>query len=84
VELHQLAANGALVGEAVEYKKSSAAFTPVIVSTPMLVITKEDDTELVSMPVTLVAGKNYSVVVYGNPNAAATANKLTAKLFVEP
>ncbi len=84
VELHQLAANGAMVGEAIEYKRGSSAFTPVIVTTPTLVITKEDDTELVSLPVTLTAGQRYTVIVYGNPNSTATANKLTAKLVMEP
>ncbi len=84
VELHQLAANGPMVGEAIEYKRSSSAFTPVLVATPTLVITKEDDSELVVMPVTLEEGKRYTIIVYGNPNSSATANPLTAKLVVEP
>jgi hypothetical protein len=84
LELHQLAANGGLVGDVVEYKKSSATFTPVLVATQILVITREDDTEVVSLPVVLEAGKFYTVVVYGNPTQAATSNKITAKLVVEP
>ena len=84
LEMHQLAANGSLVGEALDYKKSSTSFTPVIVATTNLVVTKEDDTELIVLPVTLEAGKRYTVIVYGNPNTSATANRITAKLVVEP
>jgi hypothetical protein len=36
------------------------------------------------MPVTLEAGKRYTVIVYGNPSASATANQMTAKIVAEP
>lgn len=84
VEMHLLSNDGAVIGAAVEYKKGSTEFTPVQITTPNVVITREDDTELVPLNITLEQGKLYTVVVYGNPQSSATANKLTAKLVVEP
>jgi|GEM_PF-3022570 len=84
VEMHLLSADGAVVGAAVEYKRGSTEFTPVQITTPTVVITQEDDTELVPLNVTLEEGKLYTVVVYGNSNSNATSNQLTAKLVAEP
>jgi hypothetical protein len=79
--------DGATLASNVEYKKAST-FTSVDTNQHTLVLTKAattDTLEVPAIPVNLVAGKLYTVIVYGSPSASADpAVKLTAKIVAEP
>jgi hypothetical protein len=81
-------AQGSEVTGAVEYGRSNGTFRPVNVNTSALVMVDESGRTLVTYPLTgaaaLVAGKKYTLIMYGNADEAATNNKVEARLIIEP
>jgi hypothetical protein len=79
--------DGATLASNVEKYKASN-FTSIDTNQHTLVLTKAattDTLEVPAIPVNLVAGKLYTVIVYGSPSASADpAVKLTAKIVAEP
>jgi hypothetical protein len=76
---------GADLATNISYKNKSD-FKSVDTTNKTLVVTKETgNTQLLSLPVTLVAGKVYTVIVYGSADVAAVdPYKLAAKIVAEP
>jgi hypothetical protein len=79
--------DGATLASNIEKYKAST-FTSVDTNQHTLVLTKAattDTLEVPAIPVNLVAGKLYTVIVYGSPSTQADpAQKLTARIVAEP
>lgn len=89
VRLHLEAAAGpTLTQTPVSYGTSNNAFTVISANTTALVVVDDAGTTLLTLPLTgadaLTAGKLYTVVMYGNASENATANRLTARILLDP
>jgi hypothetical protein len=72
----------------IEYGTSNDAFTQINLNTSALVIVDEEGATLFTLPLSgataLQAGKLYTVVMYGNATPDAPANRLSARIILDP
>lgn len=84
VKVYVEAVGGLQVGNSVNYKSSSSAFTKLPISVASLVLTDDKDNILLTFPVkdSLVGGNSYTLVLYGNTKSTGV-NPVAARLIKE-
>lgn len=88
VKVYLNVAAGPTMTNLVDYRGSNDAFTQIGVNTTALVVANEAGTTLTTLDLSglasLVAGKRYTAILYGNAASGATTNTLTMAIKMEP